>query len=61
MLRYRITCDPKGRYVVLPAATSVAPIGQTYATRLEAQDAASWLNSLRQGSQQAKRQGLCVN
>jgi hypothetical protein len=47
MLRYRITLDPRGRYVVLAAAPSVVALDQTYATRAEAQDTAAWLNRLR--------------
>ena len=61
MLRYRITCDPKGRYVVLPAATSVVPIGETYATRAEAQDTITSLNTRKDGGRQAGGQAFCVN
>ena len=53
MLRYRITRDPRGRYVVLAAASSVVSIDETYATRAEARDTADWLNRL----QEADRQG----
>ena len=49
MLRYRITRDPQGRYIVLAAAPSVISIHETYATRAEAQDTAAWLNRLQKG------------
>ena len=53
MLRYRITRDPRGRYVVLAAAPSVVSIDETYATRAEARDTAAWLNRLQKGSRRA--------
>ena len=53
MLRYRITRDPRGRYVVLAAASSVVSIHETYATRAEAQDTAAWLNRLHKGNHKA--------
>ena len=53
MLRYRVTLDPRGRYVVLAAAPSVVSIDQTYATRAEAQDTAAWLNRLPSSSRKA--------
>jgi hypothetical protein len=53
MLRYRITVDPRGRYISLPATTSVAAINETFATRAEAQNTAAWLNRLREYAQEA--------
>lgn len=53
MLRYRITRDPQGRYVVLATVVSVVSIAETYATRAEAQDTAAWLNRLPGGSRDA--------
>ena len=54
MLRYRITHDPQGRHVVLPAVTSAVSIHDTYATRAEAQNAASWLKRSSEGRQKAE-------
>jgi hypothetical protein len=48
MLRYRIAPNPTGRYIVLAASTSWVSIDETYATRIEAQDTADWLNRLRE-------------
>ena len=59
MLRYRITRDPRGRHVVLAAASSVVSIHQTYPTRAEAQDTAAWLNRLQKG-QKADSKRFCV-
>ena len=44
MLRYRIAQNALGRYIVLSAFLFVVPIGQTYATRAEAQEDADRLN-----------------
>ena len=56
MLRYRITCDPRGRYVVLAATTSVISLSEPFATRAEAQDTAASLNRLRRGQSDAASQ-----
>ena len=45
-MRYRIAQNPAGRYIVLPAALSVVPIDETYATREEAKEEADWLNTV---------------
>ena len=58
MLRYRITRDPSGRYVVLAAALSVVSVDETYSTRAEAQETAAWLNRLRQGNRIADSEEL---
>jgi hypothetical protein len=52
MLRYRIVRNSEGRYMVLAASIWWVPIGETYATRAEAQDTADWLNSLPQDQRQ---------
>jgi hypothetical protein len=46
MLRYRIVRNSEGRCIVLATSIWWVPIGETYATRAEAQDTADWLNSL---------------
>ena len=48
MLRYRIAQNALGRYIVLSAFLFVVPIGQTYATRAEAQEDADRLNGHQQ-------------
>ena len=61
MLRYRISVDPTGRYVSLPATTSVVPIEETFASRAEAQDTAASLNRLREHAQGADAGSLCAD
>lgn len=61
MLRYRISRDPRGRYVALPATTSVVSLHETYATRAEAQKTAAWLNRLSQGRHENAPGNLCAN
>ena len=48
MLRYRIAPSPTGRYMVIAASASSVSIDETFASRVEAQDTANWLNRLRQ-------------